>query len=98
MRPACGRRAAVRFYLSQRLVRVCEIEISLVSKNNGNADLVCENIQSSTLVIREAVLLERIGARLNLLPCKKDTFSYGSAHRVVLLQRCALSVAYILHR
>ena len=28
VRPACGQRAAGRFYLSHRLVRVCEIEFS----------------------------------------------------------------------
>ena len=38
-----------------------------MSKNNGNPDPVCENIRSSTLLIREAVLLECIGTRLNLI-------------------------------
>ena len=40
----CGQRAAVHFYLSLGLVQVCEIEISQIGKNNGNPDLVCENI------------------------------------------------------
>ena len=31
------------FYLSLRLVWVCEIEISHMGKNNGNPDLVCDN-------------------------------------------------------
>ena len=35
------------FYLSHRLVWVCEIELSHLSKNNGNSDLVCENMQYS---------------------------------------------------
>ena len=39
MRPACG----CLFYLSLGPVRVCEIEISHMGKNNGNPDLVCEN-------------------------------------------------------
>ena len=30
------------FYLSLGLVRVCEIEISHMGKNNGNPDLACE--------------------------------------------------------
>ena len=30
------------FYLCLGLVRVCEIEISHMGKNNGNPDLVCE--------------------------------------------------------
>ena len=41
-------RAAVRFYLSLGLVRVCEIEISHMDKNNGNPTLVCEKIFSLT--------------------------------------------------
>ena len=32
------------FVFSLGLVRVCEIEISHMGKNNGNPDLVCENI------------------------------------------------------
>ena len=36
------RRAVVRFYLSLGLVRVCEIKLSHMGKNNGNPDLVCE--------------------------------------------------------
>ena len=39
------------FYLSQRLVRVCEIELSHMGKNNGNPDLVCEKIFSWGLAI-----------------------------------------------
>ena len=46
MRPACGRRVAVLFYLSHGLVWVCEIEISRMGENNGNPDPVCENIPS----------------------------------------------------
>ena len=46
----CGQRAAdVRlfvFYLSLGLVRVCEIGLYHMGKNNGNPDLVCENINS----------------------------------------------------
>ena len=30
------------FHLSHGLVRVCEVELSHISKNNGNPDLVCE--------------------------------------------------------
>ena len=41
---ACIQCAAVPFYLSHRLVRVCEIKFSYMSKNNGNPDLVCEKI------------------------------------------------------
>ena len=50
MRPACGRRAAVRFffYLFLGLVWVCEIEISRMGKNNGNPDLVCEKSLSQS--------------------------------------------------
>ena len=45
MRPACGRRAAILFYLSLvGLVRVCDVEYSHMGKNVGNPDLVCENI------------------------------------------------------
>ena len=45
MRPACGRRAAILFYLSLvGLVRVCDVELSHMGKNVGNPDLVCENI------------------------------------------------------
>ena len=46
MQPACGRRAAVHFYLSHGLVQVCEIELSYMDmgKNNGNPDLVCEKL------------------------------------------------------
>ena len=44
------RRAAIVrlfvFYLSLELVRVYEIEISLIGQNNGNHDLVCEEILS----------------------------------------------------
>ena len=44
VRPACGWEAAVRFfYLSNGLVRVCEIELSHIGKSNGNPNLVCEN-------------------------------------------------------
>ena len=46
MWPACGRRAAVHFYLSLGLVRVCEIESSHMGKNNGNPNLVCEKSRS----------------------------------------------------
>ena len=42
VRQACGRRAAVRFNLFQGLVRVGEIEISQMGKNNGNPNLVSE--------------------------------------------------------
>ena len=35
------------FYLSNGLVRVCEIEFSHMSKNNKNPDLVCEKIKSA---------------------------------------------------
>ena len=40
----CGRRATVRFFFNFSLgrVRVCEIELSHMGKNNGNPDLVCE--------------------------------------------------------
>ena len=31
------------FYLSHGLVRVCELDISHMGKNNGNPDLVCKN-------------------------------------------------------
>ena len=31
------------FYLSRRLVRVCEIELSHMGKNSGYPDLVCKN-------------------------------------------------------
>ena len=30
------------FYFSHGLVRVCEIELSHMNKNNGNPDLVCD--------------------------------------------------------
>ena len=43
MRQACGRRAAVRFYLSCWLVWVCVIKLSHLGKNNGNPYLMCEN-------------------------------------------------------
>ena len=47
----CGQRAAVRFfiYFSLGLVRVCEIEITYMVKNNRNPDLVCENISSHNI-------------------------------------------------
>ena len=32
------------YYLSHGLVRVCDIELSHMSKNNGNPDLVCEKL------------------------------------------------------
>ena len=50
-RPMCGRRAVVRFCLSHGLVRVhvCLIELSRFGKNNGNLNLVCENIHYTTL-------------------------------------------------
>ena len=41
-------RAAVRFYLTQGLVRLCEIEISHIGKNNKNPNLVWENICALT--------------------------------------------------
>ena len=51
MRPVCGQCAAsvlptcscsFFFYLSYWLVRVCEIELSHMGKNNRNPHLVCE--------------------------------------------------------
>ena len=38
MWPACGRPAAFGFYFSNGLVRVCEIELTHMGKNNGNPD------------------------------------------------------------
>ena len=44
VQPACGRHGTDCFYLSHRLVRVCEIdeieeiELSHMGKNNGNPD------------------------------------------------------------
>ena len=32
------------FYLSHGLVRVCEIELSHMGKNNGDPNLVCKNV------------------------------------------------------
>ena len=43
VRPACGYSF---FYLSHGLVRVCEIELSHMGKNNGNSYLVCEKIRN----------------------------------------------------
>ena len=47
----CGQRVddmlLLIFYLSLGLVRVCEIEISHMGKNNGNPYLVCENTLSA---------------------------------------------------
>ena len=37
----CGQGAAVRFYPSHELVRVCKI-VSYMGKNNRYSDLVCE--------------------------------------------------------
>ena len=31
-------------YLSNGLVRACEIQLSHIGKNNGSPDLVCENV------------------------------------------------------
>ena len=45
MRPACDRRAPARFYLSHRLLWVCEKELSHMGKVKENPDLVCENIK-----------------------------------------------------
>ena len=42
VRPACGRRAAVSFYLCKGLVRVCEKELSRTGKNNRNPVLVSD--------------------------------------------------------
>ena len=38
------------FYLSLGLVRVCEIELSHMGKNNWNPDLVCENALFLTML------------------------------------------------
>ena len=40
----CGQSVTIHFYLSHGLVRVCEIELSHMCKNNGNPYLVYENI------------------------------------------------------
>ena len=45
-------------YLSHGLVRVCEIELSHMGKNNGNPDLVCEKIWYILLFIRFNKFLE----------------------------------------
>ena len=37
-------------YLSYGLVQVCEIDLSHMSKNNGNSDLVCEKIVVCSLI------------------------------------------------
>ena len=47
MQPACGQSATVHFYLSNWLMRVCEIveiELSHMGKNNGNPDLAFEKL------------------------------------------------------
>ena len=43
VRPACGRRAAVRFLSFTGLVWVCEIKLFHMGKTKGNPYLVCEN-------------------------------------------------------
>ena len=43
MRSVCG---CSFLYLSNGLVRVCEIELSPMGKINGNPDLVCEKYES----------------------------------------------------
>ena len=39
------------FYLSHGLVRVCEIELSHMGKNQGNPDLVCEYRNSNAVLL-----------------------------------------------
>ena len=55
MQPACGRNAALHFYLSHGLVRVCEIEFSHSSKNNGNPNLVCEKINIHNFALKKLI-------------------------------------------
>ena len=40
----CGQVQLFVFYFSHRLIRVYEIQLSHMGKNNGNSDLVCEKI------------------------------------------------------
>ena len=54
MRPGCG---LFDFYLSLGLVRVCEIEISRMGKNNGYPNLVCQKSVDSDEHVQPPVKL-----------------------------------------
>ena len=55
---ACGDVQLFVFYLSNGLVRVCEIELYHMGKNKGNPDLVCENLFSYALISTCQVILK----------------------------------------
>ena len=61
------------FYLSHRPVRVFEIELSHMTKNNGNSNLVCENFLSRryTNILLNIIFYFEIAFKtsLNILRC-----------------------------
>ena len=71
MRRMCGKRATyvqLFIYLSHGLVRVCEIELSHIGKNNGNPDLVSKNILSwmQSFMRRESELTSSLALMLQI--------------------------------
>ena len=61
MRPVCGRRVAVYFYLSLGLDQVCEIKFSHMGKNNRYPDLACKKkLSLSPITIILFILLFQV--------------------------------------
>ena len=67
------------FYLSHRLVWVCEIELSYMGKNNGNCDLVVRNYAAQT-VCKDYISADNIGKQRDV-----GLISKPFEHKIVIV-------------